>query len=292
VLDYRQSEEYCRYFLNSGWQVEKADDTKILIKKLPLLGNIIKIQRCNTVPFRGIEKIAKRDRTLFAIVEAATTTEDITYIKVDTEFKVHGYKNLKLRLCPTKTVYINLTKSEDEILAGFDASIKKTIKRNQNEGVTTKITDSFEKIYPLLQEAGKRRHFFVQSYVDWKKQWGAFGAKTKVILAYKDGELLGGNMFLVATPTAFGLFLPTTSAGRSLHVAATLLWEGLKIARANGCTTFDLEGIYDDRFHAPKKWLGLTKFKRKFKGREVEFIPAKIKIFAWYFKPLGWLGLL
>jgi len=292
VLDYRQSEEYCRYFLNTGWRIERAENTKILVKGVPLLGNIIKVQRCDKVPFAKIEKLATTERTLFAIVESAATTKDINYSEIENDFKNCGYKNLKLRLCPTKTAYIDLTKGESEILAGFDENIRKTIKHNQNSGVTVTIKNSFEEIYPLLQEAGKRRHFFVQSYAAWKKQWGEFGDQTKVILAYKDGKLLGGNMSLMTAPSAFGLFLPTTAVGRSSKIAATLLWEGLKTAKASGCETFDLEGIYDDRYQAPKKWLGLTKFKRKFKGREVEFIPAKIKIFAWYFKPLGWLGLL
>ncbi len=292
MSDYRQSEEYCRYFLDTGWQVTEANKTRILIKKVPLLGNIIKIQRCDTVPFEEIEKIAKRERTLFAIVEAAVTTENPNYPQLKADFKQKGYKNLKLKLCPTKTSYLDLTKSTDELFANFASDVKRSIKQNQNRGVTVKSADSFEKIYPLLQEAGKRRHFFVQRLPNWKKQWGGFGTKAKVILAYKDGELLGGNMLLVTPPVAFGLFLPTTSTGRNCKVASTLLWEGLKIAKTKGCTTFDLEGVYDNRYHAPKKWLGLTKFKRKFKGREVEFIQTKIKIYAWYFKPLGWLGLI
>ncbi|MCX6784119.1 MAG: peptidoglycan bridge formation glycyltransferase FemA/FemB family protein [candidate division WWE3 bacterium] len=289
--DYRQSKEYSCYFENSGWVVEKVKETVILIKRIPLIGSVIKIQRCTHVPFAEIEKISRREKALYVIVEAAISIKEDAYAKLETDFKKNHYQNLRRALCPSKTSYINLTKTEEEILASFDETAKKSIKRNQAQKITIKITESLAEIYPLLQDTGKISNFFVQPLKDWQKQWGGFGEKAQVILAYKNNELLGGNMSLITPPQAFGLFLPSTATGRTYNIATTLLWEGLKLAKKNGCTTFDLDGIYDDRSHSPKKWLGLTAFKRKFRGQEIEFIRAKIKIYAWFFKPLGWFGL-
>lgn len=290
---YRQSEEYNQYFAKNGRVVERIGSTLVLVRKIPLLGSIIKIQRCPTdVPFTEIERLAKVHKALCVIIDADTKTEDASYSQLEQAFKSNGYRDLSFVLCPTKTAYLDLTKSEASLLASFDQDIRRYIKRNQNKGVTTRVTKSFGELYPLLREAGRRRHFFVQSLSDWTSQWGSFGKQAKIILAYQNGELLGGNMSLVRPPLGFGLFLPTTEKGRRAHAAPTLVWEALKLAKMAGCTSFDLDGLYDARYGSPKKWLGLTAFKRKFRGHEVEFIHAKIKIYAWYLKPFGWLGLL
>ena len=177
-------------------------------------------------------------------------------------------------------------------MSSFDPEIRRSLKKNLKKNISLRTTDHFDDFYALLSESGHRRHFFVQTLADWQDQWGSFGSQARVILADLDGKLLGGNMLLVKPPLAFGLFLPTTQSGRGHQIAATLIWAGLKLAKSCGCTLFDLDGLYDDRYQSPKKWKGLTAFKRKFNGHEVEFMRSKIKIYAWYLKPLGWLGLL
>lgn len=294
MADYRQSEEYSQYFSKNGWVVERVGPTLVLIKKIPWIGSIIKIQRCpaNT-PLVEIEKIAKKNRALFVVIEPDIKTEDAGYASLEQIFKSNGYRDLNFFLSPTKTAYIDLSKSEEKLLSSFDEDILRSLRRNLKKDISFRLSSNMEEFYSLLDEAGNRRNFSVQAFSDWRDQWGSFGSQTQIILAYLNGEgLLGGNMFLIKPPAAFGLFLPTTEAGRHHRIASNLVWEGLKLAKNRGCTLFDLDGIYDDRYKSPKKWRGVTTFKRKFNGHEVEFMRPKVKIYAWYLKPLGWLGLL
>ncbi len=293
MSDYRQSEEYSRYFSKKGWVVETVGPTKVLIKKIPWIGSMIKIQRCpaNT-PLAKIEKIAKENKALFVAIEPDVKTEDGYYAELEKILKLGGYKDLNFFFSPTKTSYIDLTKSEKSILSSFDRDIRKSLRRNLKKDISIRPANNIEEFYSLLYEAGRHRNFFVQTFSDWKDQWGSFGNQAQAVLAYLDGELLGGNMLIIKPPVAFGLFLPTTESGRHNRIASTLIWEGLKLAKRNGCTSFDLDGLYDDRYNSPKKWRGITAFKRKFKGHEVEFMHSKVKIYSWYLKPLGWLGLL
>ncbi len=290
---YRQSEEYNQHVAKNGLLVERIGNVIVLIRQIPLLGSIIKIQRCPTeVPFTEIKRLAKSFHALFVIIDSDTKTEETGRAKLEQDFKTNGYKNLGFNISPTKTAIIDLTRSEESLLASFDSDIRQHIKRNKRQEISIRVTESFEELYALLREAGQRRQFFVQETEEWKSQWGSFGKQAKIILAYQNGEIIGGNMFLAKPPLAFGLFLPTTEEGKRVHIAPTLIWEGFKLAKMAGCTSFDLDGIYDSRYNAPKKWLGLTAFKRKFHGHEVEYIHAKIKIYAWYIRPFGWLGLL
>ena len=293
MTDYRQSEQYSQYFSKKGWVVEKIGATLVLIKKLPWIGSIIKIQRGDAdTSLVEVEKMARENKALFTVIEPDIKTENPRYTQLEQTFKLNGYKDLSFFLSPTKTAYIDLSKSEENILSSFDKDIRKSLRRNLKKAISFRLSSNLEEFYSLLYEAGTRRHFSVQALSDWKDQWGSFGSQAQIILSFLDGELLGGNMFLVNPPAAFGLFLPTTENGRSIQIAATLIWEGLKLAKKKGCASFDLDGLYDDRYKSPKKWRGVTTFKRKFNGHEVEFMRSKVKIYAWYLKPLGWLGLL
>ena len=114
----------------------------------------------------------------------------------------------------------------------------------------------------------------------------------KVLLAFKENELIGGNMFLVEGSNAYGIFLPLSLLGKEAHASYSLLWEGFKWAKREGCLVFDLEGVYDNRYGSPKAWIGLTAFKRKFRGNEIEFMRAKTKARVWYLKPFVWAQVL
>jgi len=45
MLDIRQTKQYARYLLAQGWKVEKINNTYAYIKYIPIVGDIIKIQR-------------------------------------------------------------------------------------------------------------------------------------------------------------------------------------------------------------------------------------------------------
>ena len=293
MTDYRQSREYTQYFSKKGWLVENVGRTLVLIKKIPWVGSVIKIQRCAIdTSLAEIEKMAKENRALFVVIEPDIKTEDTDYTRLEKIFKSNGYRDLNFFLSPTKTSYIDLTGGEESILSSFDRDIRRSLRVNLKKDLSFRLSSNLEEFYSLLYEAGKRRNFSVQTFSDWKDQWGSFGRQAQIILAFADGNILGGNMFITKPPVAFGLFLPTTEYGRSTRIAATLIWEGLKLAKRGGCTSFDLDGLYDDRYKSPKKWRGVTTFKRKFRGHEVEFMRPKVKIYSWFLKPFGWLGLL
>lgn len=290
--DYRQSEEYSQYYSNKGWNVEKVGNTRVLIKNIPLIGSFIKIQRgsANT-SLVDIDNYAKRNKALLVVIEPNIKTEDARYKSFELELTNYGYNNLNIFLSPTKTTYIDLNQKEEDILASFDQDIRKGLRKNTHKNITFKIVKDIEEIYSVLHEAGHKQNIFIQTLDDWKNKWGLFGDQIQVILAYLDGTLLGGNMFTIKPPVAYGLFLPTTELGKENKIAATLIWEAVKLTKESGCTQFDLNGLYDDRYNLPKRWQGLTAFKRKFNGREVEFMHPKVKVYSKYFKPLGWLGL-
>jgi len=293
MQDYRQSDEYNQYFKSLGWILEKSGSTTVLIKKLPALGSVIKIKKCPPdVNLDQIDDLAKRYRAILIKMEIDINLSHTEYKLLEAQLTQRGYVNSGLAYCPTKTSYIDLTRSCEEILLSFDSDVRNCIKSNQRNGMIVKPAEKMEDLYPLIEYAGKSRRFIFQQFPDWKKQWEVFSNKSRVLLAYSGDKLLGGNMFIMESQKAYGIFLPLSQYGRKSHAAYTLLWEGFKLAKAEGCGIFDLEGIYDARCGSPKAWLGLTAFKRKFRGKEIEFMRPKVKALSWYLKLFAWAGML
>jgi len=273
--------------------VEHIGNTKVLIKKIPWIGSVLKIQRGSAqTSLDELDKIAKKHNALLVAIEPDIKTEDPNYYEFEKYLETNGYRNLDLVFSPTKTTYIDLSQNENDILMTFDKDLRKGLKHNQNKNIRFRKIDDLDEFYRLLTATGHRRHVFVQNLADWKNKWGSFGDNLNIITAEMGGKLLGGNMFITTESAGFGLFLPTTESGRKNRVAASLIWEGMKIAKERGCTRFDLNGMYDDRYKLPRRWKGLTAFKRKFKGHEVEFMHPKVKLYNSKLKVLERLGLL
>jgi lipid II:glycine glycyltransferase (peptidoglycan interpeptide bridge formation enzyme) len=254
---------------------------------------VIKVERCPPdVSFEEIEKVAQKHKALVVKIEVDIRAGEVGYARLEKEFRRYGYVNSRFVFCPTKTVYVDLTKSTEDLLAGFDRDVRRHLKGNNAKVIKVERQTSLEDFYALLARAGKERHFVVQKHQDWRDRWGVWSKRAVVVLASKNGELLGGNFSLLIPPTAYGIFLPLTAAGRQAGAAYPLLWEGFKMAKERGCHLFDLEGVYDARYGQPQEWRGLTAFKRKFRGQEKEFLPAKVKVRSWYLKPWAWTGVL
>jgi hypothetical protein len=283
---YRQSEEYYQHFSKKGWAIEKIGSTNVQLKRIPWVGSIVVIKRCPENPsLTEIEDYSIHNKALLTIVDLAIATEDSNYTELEKLFISKGFNDIDLFLSPTKTSYIDLSRSESELLAGFDGEICRSIRINFDNHIVFKTTSGIGNFYPLLLEAAHRGNYYIQNQQDWTDKWKPFGDQIRSIFAYLDGELVGGNMSIIKSPFASGLFLPTTELGRSKKVAASLIWEGFKQAKNAGCVSFDLDGLYDERYKSPKKWLGLTAFKKQFGGHDVGFMHPKVKIYSKYIKP-------
>ncbi len=56
MIDIRQSKDYAQYLSSLGWVVERINNINYFIKKFPLIGSVIKIQRPEKIDFKEITK--------------------------------------------------------------------------------------------------------------------------------------------------------------------------------------------------------------------------------------------
>lgn len=321
AADLRQSKEWARFLASQGWEVEEVGRAKAYIRKLPIYGSVIKIQRPETIPSaEAIDKLARKHRALFVKLELGISNQQPA-----TQEQLRGFELDKNPNLPTKTIVIDLTKSEEELWQGLSQDARQSIKKAQqrNLKIITKIGlrsqvefGKLQEFHQLLTQTGRRQGFWTPSFNQLKTKLECFGENAVLFLAYPPSPLgklgategqvppmsdqpiagrlrraspLAGAFNLIHSGISYGRLAASSDTGRKLHAPYLLMWEMIKFFKNPKSHTlspiryFDLEGIYDPRYHKlTKGWQGFTAFKRKFGGKEKEYPPPLIK----YYHPL------
>lgn len=271
-MDIRQSPEYAQFIKSLGWQVQNIKGTNSFIKKIPIAGSIIKIQRTDKeIPFDEIEKVTKEKKAFQVILEPG-----LVKINPD-DFKKYKYKPLSSPFIPTKTIIKNIKKNEEEILNSFSKNKKRDVVYAQKRGLLVKegVLEDFLKL---------KRQYLLKKFIiplginkEIKLLFEAFRDKVKAVIVYKKDspEPLAGAIILISGKTAYYWQAAATDKGKKLLAPTLLVWEAIKLAKKEKCKYFDFEGIYDERFPKNRSWQGFTHFKRGFGGEEITY-PAPL----------------
>jgi len=267
MKDIRQSALYADYLSRAGWMVEKASGINYFIKKLPIVGSVIKIQRPEEIELDKIDRLAKIYRALQIIVEPKNTIDIGPLTK-------NGYRLSKSPYLPTKTLQIDLTKPKEKIFQNLLKDARYAIRENPDckAGFTIDI-EEFRSIWK--KSVGPRRYIpSLKHLVALKKSFGNNCAFCSCSSTSK--QIKAGAIFLLADGVGYYWQAFTNKEGRRALMQYKIVWEGLLWAKKMGAKIFDFEGIYDERF-PNKSWLGFTHFKKSFGGIVVEYPGAFIK---------------
>jgi len=256
MLDIRQSSEYANYLSQIGWTAERISGINYFIKKLPLIGSILKIQRPEKIDFGMIEKLAVRYRAFHIVIEPNLTTGGGA-----------GFKLSKSPYLPTKTLWLDLTKP-----LKFNKETRRGIR--MGEKLIVKEYSSPQEI-EIFRRAWKKSVKFTrfvpstQSLINLRK---SFPKNKSLFLASHNlqNKIIGGAVFTRTSHAAYYWYAFTSQEGRSSLAQYALVHQGLLWSKKRGCKIFDFEGIYDPRF-PNRSWLGFTHFKKSFGGKEIYY---------------------
>jgi len=256
MIDIRQTPQYAKYLKNIEWTVERVNETNYFIKKLPLIGSVIKLQRPEEINNKTINELTKKYRAFQTIIEPKA--------ELDAKYLLSlGYRKSKSSYLPTKTLQLDLTKSRKQLFKGLKRDAKLAIKKNKE----LKALDYGTNI-KIFRENW-------ENSVGWKRYVPPFTHLVSLKKSFKNNCLFlitedssSGAIFLIGDKMAYYWQAFTSNEGRELQSQSKIVWEGLLWAKKKGVKVFDFEGIYDSRF-PNKSWLGFTHFKKSFGGYEV-----------------------
>ncbi len=170
---------------------------------------------------------------------------------------------------PTNTLMIDLTLTDEEILAQMKQKGRYNIKVARRKGVVIEQEHNVENFWKLMQETSKRDGFRSNKkhvYVDLLQSFG----DDAVLYTAKDvmGDVLASAIFSVAEGMAIYNYGASTSRKRGLMAPYLLQWTGIQWAKKKGAKVYDFLGISPE--NSPSHSLnGVASFKLKFGGTRV-----------------------
>ncbi|MEK9155811.1 MAG: peptidoglycan bridge formation glycyltransferase FemA/FemB family protein [Patescibacteria group bacterium] len=279
-----QTPEWGDFKCQTGWSKQhRLDGILVLEKKLPLGRTMLYSPMINEAQGRRlkaggfleqIKNIAQKRNAIFYRVEFDTPLPTF-----DLKPSTFGARRAFEEMQPEHTLILDITQSEEEILAQMKPKGRYNIKVAERSGIEiTESTDpkgpELDSFYTLYESMAKRQRI---SYRD-KKYFEALleilGKKDYARL-YDASVNIDGKTTTLASAIVGNfdrrvtyLFGGSSNEHRNLMAPYLLHWQIIKDARAQGCTEYDLFGIApnDDPKHP---WAGVTRFKKQFGGREV-----------------------
>lgn len=220
-----------------------------------------------------IQQVAKKENCVFIRIrpQLLASKQNVSLLEKN------GLKKSPMHLAAEHTVMIDLTKSEEELLAGMRRQTRYDVKRAAKLGITVDKTNAekvFKEFHKIQEETAKRQNFIPPDL--------------KTLLAEREAFLDNAEIYIAKTPEgkpiAYGLIIKdglegdyyeaaSTMLNRKLPGAHALLWQAIKDLKAEGYQRFNLWGI------APAgqpnhRYAGVTTFKTGFGGEIIEYVPA------------------
>jgi lipid II:glycine glycyltransferase (peptidoglycan interpeptide bridge formation enzyme) len=282
MIDIRQSQYFANYLRRLGWTVERIEETNYFIRKFPLIGSILKLQRPQSLDFDTIDKLCRK-YSVFQVIFEPDLASVVSSRDCHNQLLAHGFKLSKSPYLPTKTLQIDLTQSRAEIFKNIKKDARRAIK--QGSGLLIKSYSTPEEIRKwrdAWKNSVKYNRYVppVEQLLNLRK---SFGTNHSLFLASHNivGRIIGGVLFTISSHESsnhisYYWYGFTNQEGRTSLSQYSLLYQGILWAKKQGCKVFDFEGVFDPRF-PNRSWLGFSHFKRSFGGYEVEYPGCYIK---------------
>ena len=213
----------------------------------------------------------------FGIPGDADAEENRVGEEICQEFVKNGWHYSDDQIQFRNTVLVDLTTSEDEILARMKQKARYNIRYATRQGVTVREGSpvDFEMLYRMYAATSTRAGFVIRGQDYYKTVWHTFIEKGMLtpFIAEVEGEAVGAVMLFHYAGRAWYLHGMSTEAHRKKMPTYLLQWEAMRIAKQKDCHEYDLWGapeIFDD---SDSMW-GVFRFKRGLGGNVMRTIGA------------------
>lgn len=293
-----QTPEWEQFKLATGYQESyRVDDVLVLQKRLPMgrsmlytpmasIGQRSKVKGQNFIS--KIKDIASENKSTFYRLEIDdSSTEAISY-----QLKANSFIKSFEEMQPEHTLILDISKPEEEILAQMKQKGRYNIKVAEKNGVVVERDSGIENFYELYNTMAKRQKITFRSKQYYEKLFDILSSKgyVEVLTAYivenKKKTAIASAVISFYGARATYLFGGSSDRFRNMMAPYLVQWSAIREARNRGCSEYDFFGIAppDSPDHP---WAGVTDFKKKFGGEEVELAgswdlvlrPLEYKIF-------------
>ncbi len=263
-----QSEEWREFQEATGkktFHIESENFwANIIEHELPIVGRYFYIPRG---PIIGEEEQTNSEQKMEEII-ALAKREGAGWIRIDEK---NGYDGIKAPhdMQPQEIFIIDLTKSEEQLLAEMKPKTRYNIKLAEKKNVEVLVYDkktagkNLDKFYSLVEITAERQgvNFHAKEY--YEKMLETIPAENlKLYCAEYGGQIVAANIMVFYGDTVTYLHGASDDRSRNVMAPYLLQWRQIQDAKGSGATRYDFGGVKINS--KENKWAGLTRFKLSF----------------------------
>ncbi len=173
--------------------------------------------------------------------------------------------------------WLDLSKSEDELLAGMKQKTRYNTRLAEKKGVKVVEDNSeaaFNEYWALTEETTKRQGFYAHT-----RRYHELMFKTLVPAGiahlfkavYQDKTLVTWIVFIL-NGILYYPYGASTREEREVFASNLMMWKVIKFGKSNGCQLFDMWGSPGPAPKPSDPWAGFHRFKEGYGAKLVEFV--------------------
>ena len=148
---------------------------------------------------------------------------------------------------PLRTLIIDLTGTEDQILARMKQKTRYNIHLASKKNVVIKSHTELSSFYHLMEITGQRDQFGIHSLPYYQRAFDLFHAQEhcQLLVAEYEGTPLSAVIVFAYGNRAWYFYGGSSNMHRDKMPNHLLQWEAIRWARSQGCEIYDLWGVPD-----------------------------------------------
>lgn len=224
--------------------------------------------------------LASKERSVFVRVEPP--------LECGIDLEARGFRLAHAHHQPEWSLRLDLTQTEESLLAQMKPKGRYNIKVAEKAGVTVRMTHAKKDVaafYEVLRKTGERDGFSIHPlnyYEEFVAHGHADGWAT-LFVAEHEGRVIGGVLATFYGDTATYYYGASDHASRATMAPYLTQWAAIREGKKRGHRWYDFLGVAppDQPTH---EWAGITQFKEKFGGERIHYPAAREYVFKgfWY----------
>jgi lipid II:glycine glycyltransferase (peptidoglycan interpeptide bridge formation enzyme) len=175
------------------------------------------------------------------------------------------------------TFWLDLTKSEDELLSAMHEKTRYNLRLAQKHGVTVTEDNSQEiwnAYWKLTEATTQRQAFYAHDRHYHELLWETLKptGMLHLLKAEYQGQILSAWLLIHHKNTLYYPYGAWSGEHREVMANNLMMWEAIRFGQSRGAKLFDLWGAAGPQTPKDDPWWGFTKFKEGYGGRLMEFI--------------------
>jgi len=282
-----QAWEWGEFRAATGVKVVRAEGMQITIHPIPhtpwTVGYYPKGSEPNKEQVEILKKVAAENNCIFIKCEPRVEKLEARIQKLETIMHELGFVEGR----PLFTKYnfvLDVTPSEEELLATFKQKTRYNIRVAQKRGVTVELSErpeDFKRYLELTTETTERQGFYAHGANYHKKMWETLGQQASIsagmlsanlLVARYEGVVITTWILFRFKDTLYYPYGASTREHREVMANNLVMWEAIRLAKKWGCKYLDMWGALGPEPDRNDPWYGFHTFKSGYGARHVEYI--------------------